>query len=95
MVVNVRCLSCKYHFTFESKKTIPDTCPWCKTVWRKHVNESKNLLDVIYNALTHHSDKGFVYCDSQGWTSDESFGEEVRTNNGIRSNTNESPYSFF
>jgi PHP family Zn ribbon phosphoesterase len=93
MVVNLRCINCKYHYTFKDKKSIPNTCPWCNQQWNKRVRESDTLLNVIYNAVTHKKTKGFVYCDNLGWTSDTSFGEEVRTY-GVRSNSDEDPYTW-
>ena len=86
-MINIRCLKCKNHLEME---TLLKKCPICSNDFDPRVDE-KDIISVIYNAVTRHSTKGFCYCDEHGWTSDEKFGDPE---DEIRPYEIEDPYSF-
>lgn len=49
---------------------IPKQCPSCHWLFRRKI-EAETITDVILNALTRRTEKGYMDCDPHGWVTGE------------------------
>jgi len=61
----IRCYRC-YAIHRIINDDIPKQCIWCDNPFNKHY-DNETFFDIIYNALTGHSDKGYMICDRLGF----------------------------